>query len=121
MALAVVQLSKDSGRSDRGTAVVLAEAGELRLGLSRRIEIENHRNLNINAMREPRSSYYVPPPGSQISKRDCPAGLRVENRTSRAPREITALTDVSVVDIAGGMQRVVKEGYTPVRADIARR
>lgn len=43
---------------------------------------------------------------------------RSGSRTSRASRQIAALTDVPVVDVAGGMLRVVKEGYTPVRATL---
>jgi len=39
---------------------------------------------------------------------------RSGNRTSRAAREIAARIDNPVVDIAGGMLRVVAEGYTPL-------
>ena len=47
-------------------------AGESRLGLSRRIESENHRNLTTNATREQNGSRYVHTFNAQISKRDCP-------------------------------------------------
>ncbi len=39
---------------------------------------------------------------------------RSGNRTSRAAREIAAKLDNPVIDIAGGMLRVVAEGYTPL-------
>ncbi|MCC5979672.1 MAG: rhodanese-like domain-containing protein [Salinarimonas sp.] len=39
---------------------------------------------------------------------------RSGNRTSRAAREIAEKIDNPVVDIAGGMLRVVAEGYTPL-------
>ncbi|MBQ1203033.1 MAG: rhodanese-like domain-containing protein [Loktanella sp.] len=39
---------------------------------------------------------------------------RSGNRTSRAARQIAAMTDVQVVDIAGGMLRVLGEGYQPI-------
>jgi rhodanese-related sulfurtransferase len=39
---------------------------------------------------------------------------RSGNRTSHAAREIAARIDNPVVDIAGGMLRVVAEGYTPL-------
>ncbi|WP_322890041.1 MULTISPECIES: rhodanese-like domain-containing protein [unclassified Yoonia] len=39
---------------------------------------------------------------------------RSGNRTSRAARQIAAISDVPVIDIAGGMLRVLGEGYTPV-------
>ncbi|MGY6645280.1 MAG: rhodanese-like domain-containing protein [Salinarimonas sp.] len=39
---------------------------------------------------------------------------RSGNRTSRAAREIAQRIDNPVVDIAGGMLRVVAEGYTPL-------
>ncbi|MGH1578411.1 rhodanese-like domain-containing protein [Planktotalea sp.] len=40
---------------------------------------------------------------------------RSGNRTSRASRKIAALVDFPVVDVQGGMIRVVKEGYRPVK------
>jgi rhodanese-related sulfurtransferase len=46
---------------------------------------------------------------------------RSGNRTSRASRQIAAKTDRQIVDVAGGMQRVVSEGYTPVPAAQAAR
>ena len=39
---------------------------------------------------------------------------RSGNRTSRAAREIAQHIDNPVIDIAGGMLRVVAEGYTPL-------
>ena len=39
---------------------------------------------------------------------------RSGNRTSRATRAIAALTDREVIDIGGGMNRVLAEGYRPV-------
>lgn len=39
---------------------------------------------------------------------------RSGNRTSRASRQIAKLVDFPVVDVQGGMLRVLKEGYTPV-------
>jgi rhodanese-related sulfurtransferase len=41
---------------------------------------------------------------------------RSGNRTSRAARQIAGKTKVSVRDVAGGMIRVVREGYQPVSA-----
>jgi rhodanese-related sulfurtransferase len=45
---------------------------------------------------------------------------RSGNRTSRAARQIAAITDVPVIDITGGMLRVLGEGYTPVAPTAAR-
>ncbi len=39
---------------------------------------------------------------------------RSGNRTSRATRQIAAAVDFPVVDVAGGMRRVLSEGYAPV-------
>ena len=39
---------------------------------------------------------------------------RTGNRTSRATRQISELIDAPVVDVAGGMVRVLGEGYRPV-------
>lgn len=39
---------------------------------------------------------------------------RTGNRTSRAAAQIAAQTDVEIVDIGGGMVRVMAEGYRPV-------
>jgi len=39
---------------------------------------------------------------------------RSGNRTSRAARQIAGLIENPVVDVAGGMLRVVREGYRPV-------
>lgn len=39
---------------------------------------------------------------------------RSGNRTSRATQQIAGLVDVPVVDVQGGMLRVLKEGYRPV-------
>ncbi|MGI3183961.1 rhodanese-like domain-containing protein [Nioella aestuarii] len=39
---------------------------------------------------------------------------RTGNRTSRASRQIAGLVDVPVIDVAGGMVRVLAEGYRPV-------
>jgi len=44
---------------------------------------------------------------------------RSGNRTSRAARQIAARTDLPVVDIAGGMLRVLGEGYQPVAPSAA--
>lgn len=41
---------------------------------------------------------------------------RSGNRTSRAARQIAGLVEFPVVDVQGGMIRVVKEGYKPVKA-----
>ena len=41
---------------------------------------------------------------------------RSGNRTSRAARQIAPLIDNPVVDVAGGMNRILREGYLPVRA-----
>jgi rhodanese-related sulfurtransferase len=38
---------------------------------------------------------------------------RTGNRTSRATRQIAAAVQVPVIDVAGGMVRVLDEGYTP--------
>ncbi|CUH81438.1 rhodanese-like domain-containing protein [Tropicibacter naphthalenivorans] len=38
---------------------------------------------------------------------------RSGNRTSRASRQIAPLVDTEVVDVAGGMNRVLGEGYRP--------
>ncbi|WP_137703299.1 rhodanese-like domain-containing protein [Marimonas lutisalis] len=41
---------------------------------------------------------------------------RSGNRTSRAARQVAAaIPDIEVIDIAGGMLRVMQEGYQPVR------
>jgi rhodanese-related sulfurtransferase len=41
---------------------------------------------------------------------------RSGNRTSRASKQLAAaVPDIEVIDIAGGMLRVVREGYQPVR------
>ena len=40
---------------------------------------------------------------------------RSGNRTSRAARQIAKIVDFPVVDIQGGMIRVLREGYRPVR------
>ena len=39
---------------------------------------------------------------------------RSGNRTSRASRKIAGLVDFNVVDVQGGMLRILKEGYRPV-------
>lgn len=39
---------------------------------------------------------------------------RSGNRTSRAARQIAGLVGFDVIDVQGGMLRVLKEGYTPV-------
>lgn len=39
---------------------------------------------------------------------------RSGNRTSRASRQIADLVDFPVVDVQGGMLRVLREGYRPV-------
>lgn len=39
---------------------------------------------------------------------------RSGNRTSRAARQIAGLTNATIVDIGGGMLRVMAEGYKPV-------
>lgn len=39
---------------------------------------------------------------------------RSGNRSSRASRQIAGLVENPVIDVAGGMRRIVKEGYTPV-------
>lgn len=39
---------------------------------------------------------------------------RTGNRTSRATRQIAARVDVPVIDVAGGMVRVLGEGHAPV-------
>lgn len=44
---------------------------------------------------------------------------RSGNRTSRAARQISAETDTPVIDVAGGMIRIVREGYVPVPASRA--
>lgn len=44
---------------------------------------------------------------------------RTGNRTSRAARMIAPALDVPVVDIAGGMFRLIGEGYRPERATAA--
>jgi rhodanese-related sulfurtransferase len=44
---------------------------------------------------------------------------RSGNRTSRAARQISAKTDTPVIDVAGGMIRIVREGYVPVPASRA--
>lgn len=41
---------------------------------------------------------------------------RSGNRTSRAARQIAGLIDNPVLDVQGGMIRVVREGYVPVAA-----
>ena len=41
---------------------------------------------------------------------------RSGNRTSRAARQIAPLVDFDVLDIGGGMNRVLGEGYKPVAA-----
>lgn len=41
---------------------------------------------------------------------------RSGNRTSRAARQISGQIDVPVLDVAGGMIRVAREGYQPVPA-----
>jgi len=41
---------------------------------------------------------------------------RSGNRSSRAARQIAAQVDTPVMDVAGGMIRIVAEGYAPVRA-----
>lgn len=40
---------------------------------------------------------------------------RTGNRTSRAARQIAALVDGPVVDVQGGMSRVLGQGYKPVK------
>ena len=40
---------------------------------------------------------------------------RTGNRTSRAARQIAGLLETPVVDIKGGMQRVLAEGYRPIK------
>jgi rhodanese-related sulfurtransferase len=44
---------------------------------------------------------------------------RSGNRTSRAARQIAALSPVPVIDVAGGMLRVLGEGYRPVAPSAA--
>ena len=39
---------------------------------------------------------------------------RTGNRTSRATRQIAGAVDVPVIDVTGGMVRVLAEGYSPV-------
>ena len=39
---------------------------------------------------------------------------RSGNRSSRAARQVAASVDFPVIDVAGGMRRVLSEGYTPV-------
>jgi rhodanese-related sulfurtransferase len=39
---------------------------------------------------------------------------RTGNRTSRATRQIAEAVDAPVIDVAGGMVRVLREGYSPV-------
>jgi rhodanese-related sulfurtransferase len=39
---------------------------------------------------------------------------RSGNRTSRAARQISGMVENPVMDVAGGMLRIVREGYTPV-------
>ena len=39
---------------------------------------------------------------------------RSGNRTSRATRQIAGQIDAPVIDVAGGMNRVLAEGYAPV-------
>lgn len=39
---------------------------------------------------------------------------RSGNRTSRAARQIAGSADAQVIDIKGGMLRILAEGYTPV-------
>lgn len=39
---------------------------------------------------------------------------RSGNRTSRAARQISGMIENPVMDVAGGMLRIVREGYTPV-------
>lgn len=39
---------------------------------------------------------------------------RTGNRTSRATRQIAGQLDMPVIDVAGGMVRVLAEGYSPV-------
>lgn len=39
---------------------------------------------------------------------------RSGNRTSRAARQISAKTDTPVIDVAGGMVRIIREGYVTV-------
>ena len=39
---------------------------------------------------------------------------RSGNRTSRAARQISGLVENPVVDVAGGMLRIVREGYSPM-------
>jgi hypothetical protein len=58
-------------------------AGESRLGLSRHVEVEKHRNLTTNAAREPKSSRSVRPLHAQISKRDSPGPSGRSTRHSR--------------------------------------
>lgn len=41
---------------------------------------------------------------------------RSGNRTSQAARQIAAKTDREIIDVAGGMIRIVREGYAPVPA-----
>ena len=41
---------------------------------------------------------------------------RSGNRTSRAARQISGMIENPVMDVAGGMLRIVREGYTPVAA-----
>ncbi len=40
---------------------------------------------------------------------------RTGNRTSRAARQIADMIDAPIVDVKGGMQRVLAEGYRPVK------
>lgn len=39
---------------------------------------------------------------------------RTGNRTSRATRQIAEAVEAPVIDVAGGMVRVLREGYSPV-------
>lgn len=43
---------------------------------------------------------------------------RSGNRTSRAARQIATKTEVPILDVAGGMIRVVREGYQPVSSSM---
>jgi len=48
-------------------------------------------------------------PGQQLAL-ICRSG----NRTSRATRQIAGMVEVPVVDVQGGMLRVLREGYRPI-------
>lgn len=46
---------------------------------------------------------------------------RSGNRTSRAAGQIAGMIENPVIDVAGGMLRIVREGYTPVASSKGRR